>query len=47
MAKSDPGVIVGRILDALEDGQDEAIADDISAQVKSGLAGLTTGVLPQ
>jgi len=47
VAKSDPAVIVGRILDALEDGQDEAIADDISVQVKSGLAGLTTGVLPQ
>src|SRR6201999_1640459 len=26
VAKGDPGVIVGRILDALEDGQDEAIA---------------------
>jgi NAD(P)-dependent dehydrogenase (short-subunit alcohol dehydrogenase family) len=47
VAKSDPAVIVGRILDALEDGQDEAIADDVSAQVKSGLAGLTTGALPQ
>jgi NAD(P)-dependent dehydrogenase (short-subunit alcohol dehydrogenase family) len=46
VAKSDPAVIVTRILDALEDGADEAIADDVSAQVKSNLAGLTTGVLP-
>jgi NAD(P)-dependent dehydrogenase (short-subunit alcohol dehydrogenase family) len=44
--KSDPAVIVTRILDALEDGADEAIADDVSAQVKSNLHGLTTGVLP-
>jgi NAD(P)-dependent dehydrogenase (short-subunit alcohol dehydrogenase family) len=44
--KGDPAVIVGRILDALEDGADEAIADDVSAQVKAGLPGLTTGVLP-
>jgi NAD(P)-dependent dehydrogenase (short-subunit alcohol dehydrogenase family) len=47
VAKGDPGVIVGRILDALEDGQDEAIADDVSAQVKSILSGITTGVIPQ
>jgi NAD(P)-dependent dehydrogenase (short-subunit alcohol dehydrogenase family) len=47
VAKGDPGVIVGRILDALEDGQDEAIADDVSAQVKSVLSGITTGVIPQ
>ncbi len=44
--KADPGVIVARILDALEDGADEAIADDVSAQVKAALPGLTTGVLP-
>lgn len=44
--KSDPAVIVTRILDALEDGADEAIADDISAQVKSNLPVITTGVLP-
>jgi NAD(P)-dependent dehydrogenase (short-subunit alcohol dehydrogenase family) len=43
--KADPAVIVARILDALEDGADEAIADGVSAQVKAGLAGLTTGVL--
>lgn len=44
--KSDPAVIVARILDALESGADEAIADDTSAQVKSILPNITTGVLP-
>jgi hypothetical protein len=44
--KSGPAVIVARILDALEDGADEAIAADISAQVKSNLPVITTGVLP-
>jgi hypothetical protein len=44
--KSDPAVIVNRILDALEAGQDEAIADDVSRQVKAGLSALTTGILP-
>jgi NAD(P)-dependent dehydrogenase (short-subunit alcohol dehydrogenase family) len=44
--KSDPAVIVARILDALEAGEDEAIADDTSAQVKSILSGITTGILP-
>jgi len=46
VAKSDPAVVVARILDALEAGQDEAIADDVSAQVKSILPNVTTGVLP-
>jgi NAD(P)-dependent dehydrogenase (short-subunit alcohol dehydrogenase family) len=45
--KGDPAVIVGNILDALAAGEDEAIADDTSAQVKSILSGMTTGVLPQ
>ncbi len=45
--KSDPAVIVAAILDALAAGRDEAIADATSAQVKSALADLTTGVLPQ
>jgi len=44
--KSDPAVIVGRILDALADGADEAIADDTSAQVRSILPAMTTGILP-
>jgi len=47
VAKSDPAVIVARVLDALEAGEDEAIADDVSAQVKSILPGITTGVLPE
>ena len=45
--KSDPAVIISAILDALAAGQDEAIADDVSAQVKSSLPALTTGVPPQ
>jgi NAD(P)-dependent dehydrogenase (short-subunit alcohol dehydrogenase family) len=45
--KEDPAVIVHNILDALEAGQDEAIADQTSSQVKSILSGMTTGVLPQ
>lgn len=44
--KSDPAVIVSRIFDALEAGEDEAIADDNSVQVKSILPSITTGVLP-
>jgi NAD(P)-dependent dehydrogenase (short-subunit alcohol dehydrogenase family) len=44
--KSDPAVIVARILDALEAGQDEAIADDVSGQVKAALPAITTGILP-
>jgi hypothetical protein len=46
VAKADPAVIVARVLDALEAGEDEAIADDVSAQVKSILPGITTGILP-
>jgi hypothetical protein len=44
--KSDPAVIVARILDALEAGHDEAIADDVSRQVKAALPAITTGILP-
>ncbi|HXT93240.1 MAG TPA: SDR family oxidoreductase [Trebonia sp.] len=44
--KSDPAVIVSRIFDALEAGEDEAIADDTSSQVKSILPSITTGILP-
>lgn len=44
--KSDPAVIVSRIFDVLEAGEDEAIADDTSSQVKSILPSITTGVLP-
>ena len=46
VAKSDPAVIVARVLDALAAGEHEAIADDVSAQVKSILPGITTGILP-
>ncbi len=45
--KSDPALIVSRILDALERGDDEAIADDVSRQVQSILPGITTGILPR
>ena len=45
--KADPAVIVARILDSLEAGEDEAIADDTSAQLKSILPAITTGVLPR
>jgi NAD(P)-dependent dehydrogenase (short-subunit alcohol dehydrogenase family) len=45
--KADPAVIVARILDALERGEDEALADDVSRQIKSILPGITTGVIPQ
>jgi len=44
--KSDPAVIVSNILDALEAGEDEAMADDTSVQVKSILPSMTTGILP-
>ena len=47
MDKADPAVIVAAILDALAAGQNEAIADDVSARVKSSLPALTTGVPPQ
>jgi NAD(P)-dependent dehydrogenase (short-subunit alcohol dehydrogenase family) len=47
VAKSDPAVIVAAILDSLAAGDDEAIADDVSAQVKASLPALTTGVPPQ
>ena len=45
--KSDPALVVSRILDAVERGDDEAIADDVSRQVQSILPGITTGILPQ
>ena len=47
MPKSDPAVIVARILDSLEAVDDEAIADDTSAQLKSILPSMTTGALPR
>jgi NAD(P)-dependent dehydrogenase (short-subunit alcohol dehydrogenase family) len=46
VAKADPAVIVANILDALAAGEDEAIADEASAQIKSILPAMTTGVIP-
>jgi NAD(P)-dependent dehydrogenase (short-subunit alcohol dehydrogenase family) len=45
--KEDPAVVVRNILDALEAGEDEAIADETSSQLKSILSAMTTGMLPQ
>ncbi|MGW0045282.1 SDR family oxidoreductase [Rhodococcus sp. NPDC003348] len=44
--KSDPAVIVSRILDALEDGAEEAIADEVTAGLRAVLATATTGRIP-
>ncbi|WP_433612896.1 SDR family oxidoreductase [Prescottella agglutinans] len=43
--KSDPVVIVTRILDALAAGSDEALADELTQQVRSNLSALTTGAI--
>jgi len=43
--KSDPVVIVTRILDALTAGSDEALADELTQQVRSNLSTLTTGAI--
>lgn len=43
--KSAPEDIVRRILDALEAGASEALADEITAQVRAGLSNATTGAL--
>ncbi|MFD1814264.1 SDR family oxidoreductase [Rhodococcus gannanensis] len=44
--KADPAVVVGRILDALEAGEDEAIADEVTAGFRSVLGSATTGRVP-
>ena len=36
--KADPKDVVRQVLDALEAGQDEVLADDVSRQVKQGLS---------
>jgi NAD(P)-dependent dehydrogenase (short-subunit alcohol dehydrogenase family) len=41
--KGDPAVIVGRILDSLAAGHEEALVDDISHAVRTSLATSTTG----
>jgi len=43
--KSAPDDIVRRILDALETGASEALADELTAQVRAGLSNATTGTL--
>lgn len=43
--KSAPEDIVRRILDALEAGASEALADEITAQVRAGLSNATTGAM--
>jgi NAD(P)-dependent dehydrogenase (short-subunit alcohol dehydrogenase family) len=45
--KEDPADIVANILDSLVKGEDEAIADNSSAQIRSILPLMTTGVPPQ
>jgi NAD(P)-dependent dehydrogenase (short-subunit alcohol dehydrogenase family) len=46
VAKADPAVIVARILDALEAGRTEALADEVTVSVHAALPSLTTGVRP-
>ncbi len=45
--KSSPADIVSRTLDALEAGMDEVLADDLTQQVKRGLAADRPSYLPQ
>jgi NAD(P)-dependent dehydrogenase (short-subunit alcohol dehydrogenase family) len=47
VAKENPADIVANILDALAKGEDEAIADATSAQIRSILPAMTTGVPPR
>ena len=42
--KGDPAHVIANILDALEAGEDEALADDFTVRVRAGLSGGTTGV---
>ena len=46
VAKADPAVIVARILDALEAGRTEILADQVTVAVHAALPSLTTGVRP-
>jgi hypothetical protein len=39
LPKSAPADVAGQALDAVESGQDEVLADDLSRRVNSGLAG--------
>jgi NAD(P)-dependent dehydrogenase (short-subunit alcohol dehydrogenase family) len=42
--KGEPAQVVANILDVLEAGEDEALADDFTVRVRAGLSGATTGV---
>jgi len=45
--KSDPAVVAGLALDGVAQGRFEVIADDISRNVRAGLAGDLTGLYPE
>ena len=45
--KADPAVIVGAIYDGLEAGDHEVLADDVSRQVKAGLAAPLSALYPE
>ncbi|MDX3192199.1 SDR family oxidoreductase [Streptomyces sp. MN03-5084-2B] len=44
--KSDPAVVAGLALDGVEEGRFEVLADDVSRNVRAGLAGDLTGLYP-
>ena len=46
-AKSDPAIVASLALDALEAGEAEILADDVSRQVQAGLAGGVAALYPQ
>jgi NAD(P)-dependent dehydrogenase (short-subunit alcohol dehydrogenase family) len=46
-AKSDPAVVAKIALDAIEAGDVEILADELSGQVRAGLAAGVTGLYPQ
>ncbi|RNL62712.1 SDR family NAD(P)-dependent oxidoreductase [Nocardioides marmoriginsengisoli] len=45
--KMDPGALATKILDAVEAGEYEVVADDVSAQVKAALSGPVEALYPQ
>ncbi|MBE8520821.1 SDR family oxidoreductase [Amycolatopsis sp. H6(2020)] len=44
--KSDPAVVAGLALDGVEEGRFEVLADDLSRNVRAGLAGDLSGLYP-
>lgn len=44
--KSDPADVAAQALDAVQQGQYEVLADQVSRQIKAGLAGDVTGLYP-